>query len=287
MKVGIVTDSGSDIPRDLAAELGIEIIPFHVNLNNKEYRDGIDITQQEFYKKLVEQRLTPQTSQPALGVFVDTYRQLLQKFDALISIHISGKLSGAFHTAQMAGEMIPGADIRVVDSLSASMGLGGLVLEAYRALQKGFSIDQVVKILESLRKRVRLFVTLDTLEFLKRGGRIGRVTAFLGSVLRVKPLIWMVNGEVEPIAKARSRREVISLLLAEFKKEITTETKAIITVLHTAAEEEALRLKARIQEEFKQAEILIREAGPALGTHVGPRALALSVVPKISLAPGN
>ena len=279
MKVGIVTDSGSDLPRELAAELGIEIIPFHVNLNNKEYRDGIDITRQEFYRKLVEQKLTPKTSQPALGFFVDTYRRLLQKFDALLSIHISGKLSGTFHTAQMAGEMIPGADIRVVDSLSASMGQGGLVLEACRALQKGFSIDQVVKILESLRKRVRLFVTLDTLEFLKRGGRIGRVTAFLGSVLRVKPLIWLVDGEVEPITKARSRREMISLLLAEFKKEITTETKAIITVLHTAAEEEALRLKSRIQGDFEQAEILLREAGPALGAHVGPGALAISVVP--------
>ncbi|HEY8344595.1 MAG TPA: DegV family protein [Bacillota bacterium] len=287
MKVGIVTDSGSDLSRNLAAELGIEIIPFHVNLNNNDYRDGIDITRQEFYTKLVEQKLTPKTSQPALGVFVDTYRRLLQKFDALLSIHISGKLSGTFQTAQMAREMIPGADIRVVDSLSASMGQGGLVLEAYRALQKGFSLDQVVKLLESLRKRVRLFVTLDTLEFLKRGGRVGRVTAFLGSVLRVKPLIRLVNGEVEPIAKARSRREAISLLLAEFKKEITAETKAIIAVLHTAAEEEALRLKTRIQEDFKQAEILLREAGPALGTHVGPGALALSVVPKISLAPGN
>lgn len=285
MSVGIVTDSGSDIPRNLAAELGIEIVPLQINFDGQEYRDGIDLTQDEFYRRLAAEDITPKTSQPALGVFIDTYRRLLKKFDSLISIHISGRLSGVFHTAQMAGEMIPGADIRVVDSLSASMGMGGMVLEAYHALQSGFNIDQVVKMLESLRKRVRLFVTLDTLEFLRRGGRIGKVTAFLGSVLRVKPLIWLVNGEVEPIAKARGKREAISMLFAEVKRHVAAETKSIITVLHTAAEEEAHRLKTQIQEHFRQAEILVREAGPALGTHVGPGALALSVVPKASLAP--
>jgi len=283
MKVGIVTDSGSDIPRKIADELGIEIIPFQINISDREYRDGIDITQSEFYKKMIEQNIAPKTSQPALGVFVNTYQRLLGKFDALISIHISGKLSGAFHTAEMARDMLPGTNIRIVDSLSASMGMGGMVLEAYRALQKGFSIEQVVKMLDTIRDRVHLFVTLDTLEFLKRGGRIGRVKAFLGSVLRIKPLVSVVNGEVEPIAKARNKREAVSMLLAETKRQVSAETRSIITVLHTAAEEEAMKLKTLIQGHFSKAEILLREAGPALGTHAGPKALGISVVPKVSL----
>ncbi len=279
MKIGIVTDSTADLPANLIAEYNIEVIPLQVSIDNQSYLDGVELSADEFYQKLQHTKTHPITSQPALGVFMDCYQNLLKKFDAILSIHLTEKLSGTVHTAQMAKEMIQGAKIAVIDSYSTTMGLGGLVLEAARRSRAGINFEQLVSSINQLREQVKFFVTLDTLEFLRRGGRAGTLQAFLSSVLQIKPLLQLVQGRIELVGKVRRRGEAIQMMLNEFKLQLSEDSKYIIAIMHTAAENEALKLKSIIQEQFKNAEIILNQAGPVLGTHVGPGALALIGLP--------
>jgi DegV family protein with EDD domain len=282
MKIGIVTDSTADLAPKLVEEYGIAIIPLTVSLHGKEYRDGVDLSADDFYRELKKGGLPTSTSQPAPGAFVDCYRSLLTKFDAIISIHLTEILSGTVRTAQLVREMLPDARIQVIDSRTTSVGLGGMVLEAARAVRKGVKFEELVAGLKGLREKVHFVVALDTLEHVCRSGRVGKLQAFLGSILRVKPILRLGLQDVEIIDKVRSRRDSILRLFEEFKSHVAGETGAIIGIAHTAAEEEAEKLKRVIEATFKNAEVLFHQAGPVLGTHVGPGALALVWVPKIS-----
>jgi DegV family protein with EDD domain len=197
MKIGIVTDSTADLPLEFLREYEIQVIPLQVSIENHSYRDGLDLTPTEFYQKLQYTSTVPTTSQPAPGVFVECYQRLLKKVDAIISIHLTEHLSGTVRTAQMAREMFPEADIRVIDSGSTTMALGGIVIEAARAARNGVVFEQVVELVQDLRERVHFLVTLDTLEFLQRGGRASKLQSFLSSILQIKPLLKLVHGDVE------------------------------------------------------------------------------------------
>ncbi len=279
MKIAIVTDSTADLPQDLVEEFNIEVIPLQVIIDGCEFRDGLDLSRTEFYERITAPGShLPSTSQPSPGVFIETYNRLLEEADAIISIHISNKLSGTVQTAQLASETFPGK-IRVIDSLSTSMGLGSLVLEAARGLKRGMNLDQVVEMVHSLREKISFFVLLDTLKFVRHGGRVNSVQLFLGSVLKIKPLLRIRHGEVEAAGKARNKKEAVTLLIEKFKEQLGTETKSIISVIHTKAETEALKLKAIIEETFKNAEVILNQAGPTIGSHAGPGALALISLP--------
>jgi DegV family protein with EDD domain len=279
VKIGIVTDSTSDLPQELVSKYDIQVVPLQVLMDDQHYRDGVDLSATQFYQKLKNSAALPTTSQPSPGAFVECYRALLRKVDAIISIHLTEALSGTVRTARMAREILPGANIQVVDSHSTTMGLGGVVLEAAKAVKRGMKIDEVLKLVESLREKVGFLVTLDTLEFIKKSGRVSAMQAFLGSILQIKPILKIVHGKVEVLEKVRTRREAIRRMLNEFKSQIAVETKGVIAVMHTAAEGEAEKLRTLLQETFKNAEIIIGQAGPVLGAHVGPGALALISVP--------
>jgi DegV family protein with EDD domain len=280
MKIGIVTDSTADLPQALVKEYGIEVIPMQVTIDEQQYMDGVDLTPDEFFHKIQNGEHRVSTSQPAPGVFLECYRRMLERFDTVLAIHMTGKLSGTLRTAELTGEMFPGGKIRVIDSQSTSMGLGGLVLEAARAVQRGMNPEQIIAMIQRLRQRVHFFVTLDTLEFIRRGGRVSRLQSLLSSILKIKVLLKLIHGDVEAVAKVRTRRESIAMLFEKFKEQLAGETQAIISVMHTAAEDEALKLKTIIQETFRNAEVIINQAGPTLGIHVGPGALALIMAPK-------
>lgn len=280
MKIGIVTDSTADLPRELVREYEIEVVPLTVSLQGREYRDGVDITPTEFYRGMKAGGPQPFTSQPSPGVFLDVYKALLTKFDAIISIHLTEMLSGTVRTAQLVREMLPESLIQVIDSRSTSMGLGGLVLEAAQAVKRGMHFHEVVELIQRLKEKVYFVVALDTLEHVCKGGRVSKLQAFLGSILKIKPLLRLNQGEVEIIAKVRTHREAINRLLDEFKANISTGAGSIISVVHTAAEEEAQKLKGIIQETVGNVEIILSQAGPVLGAHVGPGVLALVSVPK-------
>lgn len=282
MKIGVVTDSTSDLPQELVSKYDIEVIPLYVSMDNQNYRDGVDLTSTQFYQKLKASGSPPTTSQPSPGAFVECYRTMLKKADAILSIHLSEALSGTIRSARMAREILPEANIEIFDSQSTSMGLGGLVIEAARAAHRGMKMDEVLSLVARLREKVHFLVTLDTLEFIRRSGRVSALQAFFGSILQIKPLLKLVHGKVELVEKVRTRREAINRLVNEFKSQLTAETVGIIAVMHTVAEDEAEKLKTIIQETFKNAEIILNQAGPVLGVHVGPGGLALISVPKAS-----
>jgi DegV family protein with EDD domain len=280
MKIGILTDSTADLPQALIKEYGIEVVPLQVSIDDQQYTDGVDLTPDEFFEKIRRGEHRVSTSQPAPGVFIECYHRMLERFDTVLAIHMTGKLSGTVRAAELAGEMFPDGKIRVIDSKSTSMGLGGLVLEAARAVQRGMNMEQIIAMVQRLRERVHFLVTLDTLEFVRRGGRVSRLQSLFSSVLKIKVLLKLIHGDVEAVAKVRTRRESIAMLFEKFKEQLAEETRAVISIMHTAAEEEALKLKSLIQETFQNAEIIVNQAGPTLGIHVGPGALALIMAPK-------
>jgi DegV family protein with EDD domain len=280
MKIGIVTDSTADLPSEFIEKNEITVVPLTVSLRGQEYRDGVDMSATRFYREVKKGGALPFTSQPAPGIFMDCYRALLKRFDALISIHLTEVLSGTVRTAQLVREMMPEANIAVIDSGSTTVGLGGLVMETVRAVQRGLSFDETVALIKRLRDKVHFIVALDTLDSICRSGRVNKLQAFLGSLLRIKPILKLTRHEVDLIDKVRSRRDSIAKLLEEFKAQVSLETESIIGIAHTAAEEEAQKLKAIVAETFRHAEIIMAQAGPVLGTHVGAGALALVNVPK-------
>jgi DegV family protein with EDD domain len=273
MKIGIVTDSTADLPQEMIERYQIAVVPLTVSLHGRDYRDGVDISATRFYQEVRQGGTAP-------GIFMDCYRALLRRFDAIVSIHLTDLLSGTVRTAQLVREMLPEVAIEVVDSRSTTVGLGGLVLAAARAAHQGMKLDEVVALIKRLREKVYFLVALDTLDSIARSGRVHKLQAFFGSLLKIKPILKLGLHEVEIINKARSRRDSLAKMLEEFKKHVAVETESIIGIAHTAAEEEAQKLKEIIAATFHHAEIIISQAGPVLGTHVGAGAVALVCVPK-------
>jgi DegV family protein with EDD domain len=280
MKIGIVTDSTADLPQELIKQYEIAIVPLTVSLHGQEYRDGIDLSATQFYQEVKKGGTLPLTSQPAPGTIMECYRALLNRFDALISIHLTEVLSGTVRTAQLVREMMPEAKIAVIDSGSTTVGLGGLVMEAARAVNRGLKFDEVVALIKRLREKIYFVVALDTLDSICRSGRVSMLQAFIGSLLRIKPILKLNLHEVIVIDKVRSRRDSITKLLEEFKSHVAVGTESIIGVAHTAAEGEAQKLMETVANIFRHAEFITAQAGPVLGTHVGAGALALVSIPK-------
>lgn len=276
MSIAIVTDSSADLPPSVAAAHGIEVIPLEVRLGAETFRDGIDIGTEEFFRRVIDGNLAPKTSQPAVGVFIETYEKLLSGCKSIISIHLASNLSGTFASASVARQSLPDADITVVDSCSVSLGLGLQVIRAARAIQDGVSKENVVRMLEEAKKKVEVLIALNSLDFLQRGGRIGKVASFLGSVLSLKPLIRVADGQVLPVSKTRSRSQAIEDILSRLAT-LAERGKLILGVMHTTAAEEAEQLRARIQELFGKVEMVV-EVGPVLGAHAGPQCLAVAVL---------
>ena len=200
MAVKVVTDSTADLPPALAKELGITVAPLNVNFGTEVCRDGVEILPDEFYRRLVTEPRLPTTSHPTVGDFLQSYQELGQTTNEIVSIHIYTKLSGTLNSANQAREQYQGdCRIEVVDSLQGSIGLGMVAIAANQAAQRGASIDEVVKETQSAIPRVQFFGLLDTIEYLMNGGRIGKAQGFAGSLLRIKPILVVRDGEVHSI----------------------------------------------------------------------------------------
>ncbi|MSQ41071.1 MAG: DegV family protein, partial [Dehalococcoidia bacterium] len=190
MAVHIVTDSTADLPREVVQRLGITVVPLNLHFSTQVYRDGVDIQAEEFYRRLVTANPLPTTSQPAVGAFVECYQALADTGEPVVSIHVASKLSGTYNSAFQAREQVgTSMFIEVVDSQTASMGLGLIVLAAAEAAAAGASLEEVLHATREAVARTRVLFMVDTLEYLQRGGRIGKAQAFLGSVLNIKPIL--------------------------------------------------------------------------------------------------
>ena len=278
--VGVVTDSTSDLPAELARAHGIHVVPVLVLFGDKVYHDGVDLKAKEFYELLEKGPVHPHTNPTPKADFLDVYRSLAPQKD-IISVHISEKLSQTVvHARQAAEEGLPRyqelrgeaerVKLRVVDSRSASLGLGMLALFAARMARRGIEPDAIVARLEEMRERMQVLFVVDTLEYLARGGRIGKARALFGNILGIKPILGVVDGEVVPVDRVRGGRAAHPRLIELFRERIDPERPVIVTVAHAKAPVWGDRLRSLIEQSFEVREILTGEMGPVIVANAGP-----------------
>ena len=280
MPVRVVTDSGSDLSPQVAQELGITVVPLYLHFGDKVYRDGVDINQDEFYQKLVDSPVHPTTSQPPPLDFAEIYSRLAKETDEVVSLHLSSKTSGTYSSALRGKEMIrEDCRIEVIDTLSVSMGLGLIAMAAARLAKAGESLQGVMDEVSQAIYATRIIGLFDTLRYLLLGGRIGRAKALLGTLLNIKPLLTMRDGEILPLGMARTRARGVERLIDFVKSALHVQELAII---HSTTPDEASSLKERIAAFLAEDRIHIARLGPALGVHGGPGTLLLALREKAS-----
>lgn len=278
--VQIVTDSSINMPQALRQELGLVVVPLKVIFGTTEYRDEIDLTNEQFYQMLPNAKEHPKTSQPSAGDFIQVYKPLLESGKEIVSLHLSSKLSGTYASAcaaktELEHQFKKALPITIVDTPWISMALGLLCIAAAQAAAAGKSSDQVVATVNALIPKLNVIFVLDTLEYLRRGGRIGGARAMLGTLLNFKPMLEIKNGVVEPLEKPRSRAKAIQRLL-EIMQARTGGKPVHAAVLHAQAPDDAAALEAEIRRTFTCQEFYRSEVGPVLGVHTGPGTLGLA-----------
>jgi DegV family protein with EDD domain len=275
MKIGFVTDSTSDIPAALAEQYGIEIVPAMVSINGKDYLDGREISREEFYTRLPGLPQMPTTSAPSVGSFQQRYEKLLKTgVDSILSIHAPNRLSGIFNAARLAAQPF-GERIKVLDSGQISLGLGYQVILAAEAVAQGAIQDEVVTLVESVKKRVRVTALLDTIDYVRRSGRVSWAAAMIGGVFRLHPLIELRHGVVHRLGLVRTRLQGIKRLVETLDSWGALERLA---VLHTNAESAARQLMEEVKSKVDVPPMLVNVT-TAIGVHVGPYGLGFAVVP--------
>jgi len=275
-KVAVVVDSTAYIPEELVKQYNLHVIPLHVNWAGQSLRDNVDITPNEFYKKLVEAKEMPTTSQPSAGEFFDFYSELAKTADHIISLHISSELSGTVASAHAAAKLMEDFPIEIVDSYSTSMGLGYMALAAAQALEQGADYKEAANAARAIIPHMHVVFAVDTLEFLHRGGRIGGAQRFFGSMLSIKPLLQLENGRIEALEKVRTKRKAVQRLLEIGIERSTNASKVYAAVAHAASPAEAESLAAQVEDQLHPAALHVVELSPVIGTHTGPGALGLA-----------
>ncbi len=275
MTVKVVTDSTCDIPPKLMQDLDITVVPIYVVFGDKSYRDKLDISDEEFYDKLIHGPVHPTTSIPTLRDFADVYNKLAEKTDEIISIHLTSKESGTFNAAVMAKELVTRkCRIEVIDSLSLSMALGLLVIEAGRQAKAGASLDKVVEAVRQAIPKVHLILMLDTLKYVVRGGRLGKAYGLIGSALRVKPILTLKEGDLSLVGVARTKAKAVERLF-EFVKGFPKVKE--LAVSYTTAHDEAQAFADRLKAAFPDVPLNLTRVGSSLGTHAGPGGMGVAV----------
>lgn len=279
-KVMIVTDSTSNIPAELMQNNPIRVLPLQVIWDHQILRDGVDIQPAEFYQRLQKASVMPTTSQTTPEEFKQAYSTLIEEGYEILSIHISSKLSGTLDSAIQAKHAFPTAKIELVDSLSASMAMGFQVMAAARVAAAGGSLHDCKAVAEKAKEQTGVFFTLNTLEFLQRGGRIGGAAAFLGTVLNLKPILGLEDGRIEAVERVRTMNKSIDRLLELVEAKLNDQPGPVrLCAIHGNAFEEANLLLNKAIKRFSTSlvrETLISDISPVLGTHTGPGALGLA-----------
>lgn len=279
-RIAIVTESTSCLPDELLRDYGIGVVPIPFVFGTQTYFDGVDITRAQFYAKLRETRTPPKTSPPSPGEYLSYWRKAAEHADAVVCVTVDSKISTLQRSARLAREMAPEAlpdvPVVVVDSLSAGMGQGFVALAAARAARDGRPLEDVVKVAERASRRVRVLVTLDTLEYLAKTSRIPQVAAILGGVLAIKPIIQIADGDIQPLARVRTRRRSIEQLFERMRQMVPAGARVHAAVQHAEAEAEAAQLETRLRETFDCVELFTTEFTPVMGGYCGPGLLGVA-----------
>jgi DegV family protein with EDD domain len=270
----IVLDSTADLPDAADRFPNWRVVPLYVRFGDESMRDGVDISAAEFYERLRSSSVFPTTSQPTPGDFLACYEEL-SIYERVFSLHISARVSGTFASAETAaGEL--GGRVRAIDTETASASIAMLALAIQRRLERGTSDEEIDGLVERYRRERGLLFTVDTLEFLQRGGRIGKAAAFAGTLLQVKPILSIRDGEVEPVKRVRGERKAFAELAMALETETKDEPEYRLCVAHAAAPERAAELEVLVREQRPRAELeLVVTLGAVIGSHAGPGTLAL------------
>ena len=275
MAVRVITDSTADLPPELAADHGITVVPLNIHFGEEVYRDGLDISPDEFYQRLVSSPRLPTTSQPSVGAFMEAYQGVLEGAQGIVSVHISAKLSGTCNSALQAREELSGTvPIEVVDTGQASLGLGLAALAAARAAQSGGSFAEVVEEARRTAGQASVLFMVDTLEYLQKGGRIGKAAAFLGGILNIKPLLSIRDGEVHPLERARTRGKAVDRLMELVQEAMPLQE---LWAMHSTTPQEAQELAQRLAPCVPGGQVLVGRLGSVVGTYVGPGLLGVGL----------
>jgi DegV family protein with EDD domain len=273
-RVAIVADSTADLAPDLVRERGITVVPLTVVLDGQGYLDGVEITAAEFYARLAASDGAASTSQPAPGRFAEAYERLLADHDEVVSLHISARLSGTFEAATQGASLVDAGRVHVVDTEMVSMPLGLLTLAASAMAAGGDRAGTIVERLGPLRERMRVYFMVATLEYLRRGGRIGRASALVGSVLQVKPVLTLAEGQVAPLERVRTQERALARVI-ELASAVERPVCALVG--HAAAEDAAERI-ARALEPYAES-LIVAPLGPVVGAHAGPGTVGVGCYP--------
>lgn len=271
-KIKIVTDSTCDINDDLIKKMGITVVPLSISINGENYLDRVNITPKEFIEKMKASAVLPKSSQPPAGEFLKVYDQLGSEGYEVISIHMTGGMSGTVRSAESAAQM-SSAKVNVVDSRFISRALAFQVLEAAEMAAAGKSVEQILTRLDNVREQTRLFVVVDTLENLVKGGRIGKGKALIGSLLNIKPIASLEGGEYTPVSKARSYSQVVKYLKDQFTEDVKGKKIKGVGLAHAEGLKLAAKLKDAIQEATGYGDIDIDYTTPIISTHTGVGAI--------------
>ena len=278
-KIAIVTDSTASLSEDQVAAYQITVLPLVVIWGDEILLDNIDITPNEFYKRLSTDKTMPSTSQATIQAFADAFKQLDAQGYEILTIVVSSPLSGTLDSAIQAKKMFPDAKITLFDSEVTSLPLAYMVLSAARAAKRGASMERCLEIVNAVREHTQVFFAVDTLEFLHRGGRIGGASRFLGTALNLKPILKLVDGKVEAVERVRTSKKAHDRLIELLKTHINGDKKVnMIGIVSAAAEESALNLLNTIKKDFSPDEILLSNLSPVLGTHTGPGTVGVAYV---------
>lgn len=273
MAVKVVTDSTSDLPAELARKWDITVVPATVQFGQESYRDGVDLKADEFFDKLKASAELPTTSQPSVNEFLDAYRGLMEKGDEVVSIHISERVSGTLDSARQARELIrEEGGVEIIDSRHWSVAMALIVVEAAEAAQAGRDFSSVVAVTRDAIARAGLLAIADTLEYAARGGRVGKAQYLLASVLQIKPVLEIKDGELYPVERTRTRRRALQRLVELLEARGPVEKAAIG---HAASPEDAALLAQRLKPLVFNPSILTCTIGPVIGTHTGPGAVGV------------
>jgi DegV family protein with EDD domain len=276
MSIAVVTDSTSDLPADLAAKHGITVVPLNVHFGLQSYQDGVTIKADEFYERLASGGELPKTSQPSVGTFVETYQQVAETHDQIISVHLSHKVSATYNSAVQAAREVEGdVRIEVIDTLQASMALGLVAVGVAKRVADGASFDEAVDAARRMSPRAKFLGLVETLEYLQKGGRIGKAQALVGSLLRIKPLLGLVDGEAHAIDRVRTRAKGIDRVVEMVAENAPLES---LCVLYTTEPDVAAGIVERVRPIGPSDGVLTAQLGPVVGTYLGPGMLGIALV---------
>lgn len=273
-KIAIVTDSLSDIPEDLVKTYGIFVVPLTINIDGVSYKDGVDITKEEFYRLLREGKM-PTTTQVSPVEFMEVFKDLLKNYDYIIAIILTSKFSGTYQSAVIAKDMVDPKRIEVIDSRHFTLGNGMLVLQAAKMAVAGASKEEIVEKVYDLIPKIRYIMAFDSLDYLYRGGRLPKSQAFIGNILNIKPILMNDDGELKIVDKVRGQKKVIRWMIDYMKNTGVDFTDREVGLIHTDKEEFLNEIEAALRSELGITKFLRSRAGCGIGTHAGPAAVGV------------